>query len=67
MFYTNSSLINWYFDCLVPCVSPVTPEADLFNFVVKSTEFFLEPDLTVEEAEEIGNVSPFQPLERLNP
>ena len=55
------------FGNLVPGACPVSPEVALFNFVVKSTEFFLEPGLTVEEAEELGNVSPFEPLERLNP
>ena len=55
------------FGGLVPGACPVSPEVALFNFVVKSTEFFLEPALTVEEAEELGNVSPFEPLERLNP
>ena len=55
------------FGGLVPGACPVSPEGALFSFIVKSTEFFLEPDLTVEKAEEIGNVSPFQPLERLNP
>ena len=58
------------FGGLVPGACPFSPllaASALFSFVVKSTEFFLEPDLTIEEAEEIGNVSPFQPLKRLNP
>ena len=50
-----------------PGTCPVFPEPTLKNFVTMTSQYFLPPGVTVDEAEEFGNVSPFKPLIRSNP
>ena len=44
---------------------PVGPEPSTFHFTMKNYQFFLAPDVSIEQAEELGNVSPFKPLIRM--